>query len=483
MAISFSDEELKTTSKVILFTPIEIASLNDQKANALLGQADMLKKDDANKPFYNNYKNILTKYFDELKNINGESRPAYTDALLEDAAQLKDGNVHYPTTSPVWAGLSPKSVNQNLGLPVTNLTDFEIQRLTNTTTSISQLKSGFTDGTTSTTSTAAYSGGTSLSVTGGTFVANQRIVVFAGGRSALLKVTAVTVIPPVPPATGSTNLTVTVLAAPAATISTGATVRNYFSGFTNTERESGTSSLPEVQAYYQNNILAEVTAWKGFLNAQLSALNANDAVGTEATQNSTAKSNVQNALSAISAWESAPATGAGTGKYGNTVLAPLENKVTDRTSQAPARATEINSSLGALAQSPDGSFTGSGNIYKLFQWIDLRISKSSGTLFSYYNFNLITGFIDDKILKANTKKAEYDQFMIVKKIVAEPNGSNTIKLDNATGLSLGNAVKIMDDVLPITNATVSGISGQFVTLSVPISGYALDKFARLVKLL
>lgn len=477
MSITFTDEQLKTVSKIVLSTPTEITALGEQKVSVLVGKADALSKDNANKIFYQNYKTIIEAYYDEIKNINGTTYVKYLDSYLEDSAQQKEGNVHYPS-SPVWMGFSPKSVNANMGLPTTVNADRETVRLTNIPVAISQLKTGFTDGAQTSTSTAIYTVGNTYietAITG--YVVGKRIVVTDNTRSMLATITGTATTP-------TARLLITVNVAPSANISSGASIKAFHPGFTNTERETGTTIYPEILSYWRGLIDPEVTALKAFLNSELTALNANIAVGSESTQVNTAKTKVNSAISTITTWQGKPVTGVGTSRYGDTSLSPLSTMVTTRTSESTARATEITTALGSVTQSSDGSYSGTNNWYKFFQWIDFRISKSTGTLFSYYNFDLIIRFIDDKILKANQKKTEYDSYMIVKKIVLAPDGTNVIKVEETTSLSVGNTVKVCDDSdLAITTATISGISGQLITLSVPISGYALDKSARLIRLI
>jgi len=477
MSISFSDDDLRATSKIILSTPAEITSLNDQKANVLLGKADALTKDNANKTFYQNYKTIIEAYFDEIKNISGITYTKYQDSYLDDSAKVASGNIHYPS-SPIWVNFSPKSVNANVGLPTTNASDHEDYRLAQLPIAISQLKTGFTDGAQSSTSTASYAiGGTFIEVPITGFVIGNRISVTDGSRSMLATITGTA-------STPTPRLLITVQVAPSATINSGATVRNFHSGFTNTQRESGVTTYPEIFTYWKGLIDGHVTNWNTFLGAQLTALNLNVAVGSEATDIASAITKVNSALSVISTWQSAPSTGTGVGRYGDATLSPLESKISARLTEATAREAAIVTALGSVAQNADGTFSGTNNFYKFFQWIDFRISKSVGTLFSYYNFDMIIKFIDDKIVKANAKKAEYDSYMIVKKIVVTPDGTNVIKVEDTVGLSLTNIVKILDDTTtPITTATIIGISGQFITLSSPISGYVLDQSARLVRLL
>lgn len=477
MSISFTDDDLRTTSKIILSTPAEITSLEDQKVNVLSGKADALVKDNANKTFYQNYKTIIEAYFDEVKNISGITYSKYLDSYLTDSAQQVNGNIHYPS-SPIWINFSPKSVNANVGLPTTTGSDHEDYRIVQLPIAISQLKTGFSDGAQSSVSTASYvvnQAYIEVVITG--FTIGNRISVTDGTRSMLATITGTA-------STPTPRLLITVVVPPLANINSGATIKNSHSGFTNTQRETGVTTYPEIFTYWKGIVDGHVTAWKAFLNSQLTALNLNTAVGTEATAISSAITKVQGAIGSITTWQSAPSTGVGTGRYGDTVFAPLQTRVSTRLTETTAREGAITSALGAITQNADGTFSGTNNFYKFFQWIDFRISKSVGSLFAYYNFDMIIKFIDDKILKANAKKAEYDSYMIVKKIVTTPDGTNIIKVENTTSLSSTNIVKICDDTATaITTATIISINGQFITLSSPISGYVLDQSARLVRLL
>ena len=477
MSITFTDVELRTTSKIILSTPIEIASLNAQKVNVLVGKADALLKDNANIPFYENYKSILEAYYDESVGLNGTTYTKYLDSQLEDAARLKEGNVHYPT-SPAWIRMSPKTNDANVGLPTSINPVNELADMPIITTSISQLVSGFNDGPTTSVTTAIYPIAQTYieTLTAGYMVGN-RIVVSDGVHSMLAVITGTALLP-------TPRLLITVTTPPTLALGIGAVIAENFSGFTNAERESGISAYPEIYSGLTALIDANVIPWKTSLESELVALNLNTDIGTQATEIATAKVNVQDAIDIITTWQAAPATGVGVGRFGDTVLTPLENKIASRPAEVSGRIAEITTAIGTLSQDVEGAFTGTGNVFSFFKWIDFRISKSSGTLFSYYNFDLIITFIDDKIVKANSKSSEYALYMVVKKLSLAPDGTNTIKVTDTTGLAISDTVKIMDDtLLAITTATISGISGQFVTLSVPISGYALDKYARLVKLL
>jgi len=488
MSINFNDTDLRTASGVVLDTPQELAQTIANKAAAILGKADALVKDEANKLFYQNVLTIVEKYHDELKALNGSQRASYLDADLQSGGALAGGNTHFPI-SPIWVKFPPKIVASQNGGPITTLTDHEIFRLGELTSTIALMKTGYTDGAASATLSAAYSGGTSLQILSGSFSLNDRLTLSGGGFSALLKVTAVVVTPattPVPPALptpGFTTITVTVLAAPLGAIPIGGSVKNFFTGFTNTQRESGVSTHAEVFAYFKTLIVAEKDAISPFIASQKTALLSNDAIGAEAAAITTARNNVDSAKNLITAWDALALTGAGS-KYGNTGIANLETMTTNRNAQAPARATAINTYLGSVVQDAEGAITGSGQYFTLGTWINLRINKSAGTLRIWYDYDQIITFIDASVAITAARKAEYDAYMLVKQITSNPNNTAVIGASDVTGLSPLDSIKIIDKATPSMVGIIQSIVGNIVTLNVPIpSTYTVANTARLIKLL
>lgn len=483
MSISFTDPQLKTVSKVILDTPQELAQTIANKDNAIIGKADALKKDEANEVFFDAVLSTVDQYQKELRAINGSNRALYQEADLNNGGKLAPGNPHFTED---WILFPPKLTSAMNGSPVVNEASHEIMRLGELNEAIQILKTGFADGAVSTTLDSSYNGGPTIDVVSGSFNLGDRIIIFGGGFSALAEVTGVTVIPPdpgPPPTTGSTSITLTVLAAPGGSIPMGGTVQNFFAGFNNTQRESWVvSPFNEVFLYLRTKVVEEKDFVKGFLNDQLAALNLNGAVGAEATANNTAKADVQTSLNLITTWENLADTGAGS-KFGDTGISNLDTVMTSRSAQAPARATAIVDSLGSSVQAPDGSFSGSGQYATLATWIDLRINKSAGTLRVFYDFDQIIAFIDQSIAVVQKRKDEYDQYMLVKRIVSNPNDTAIIGLEDVTGLAISDSVKIIDDsVLPSLNATIVNITGNIVTLNVSVpSTYTTAQSVRLIK--
>jgi hypothetical protein len=483
MSISFSDAQLKTVSKVILDTPQEVAQAIANKDFAIIGKADALKKDDANAVFYDNSVGIIDQYQKELRAINGSQRTLYPDSALQTGGALAAGNPHFTED---WVKFNPKLIDSMNGLPITSESDHENFRRPRLSDAISKLKTGWT-GSANTTLNAAYNGGTTINiVAASSFAVGDLVIVQGASNSALAIVNSIDTVPASPgppPVSASTNLIVTVLASPSASIPTGATVRNFFGGFTNVQRESwSVGGLNEVFTYYRNLITTEKNFLKSFLDNQKTALASNGAVGAEATERNTATANVQAALDSIATWEGLADTGAGS-KYGDTGILNLETVITNRNTQAPARATSIVTFLGSVSQNPDGTFTGTNNYSTLATWIDLRINKSAGSLRVFYDFDQIIAFIEQTVQMALKKKNEYDQYMIVKRIVSNPNDTAVVGLENVTDLSVGNAIQVLDDsALPVINANILNIVGNIVTLSqiVP-STYTTQNAVRLIK--
>lgn len=480
MSLVFTDPQLRTVSGQILSLPQDIATFTQQKADLVAAKAEALTQDQANEVFSNNFRDIISAYHNELKNKNGSSRTLYDVVNIDLAAKRDPANVHYPS-SPIWINIKPKIHPSNSGSPIVGFTPYEQQRLAPVTAQITLLKTGFADGVTDSTTGAAYVNGVDLGVNG-TFLAGQRVVVDNLGVSLLALI--VTVKPP----TGAwtADLELTILAPPAGSLPMGSRIRNFHNGFSNAERE-GTAIpyAPEVLAYWESELDARVQEWEDTIVPQLSALALLNVTGAELTQKTTELNSLNAAKSAIDAWQAAPATGAGVGRYGDTALTPIESNIAARTAAIPTRVTEIGTNLGALSQLGNGDYSGSGHYLKLFEWVDLRAGIADGSLFKYYQADLGISFVDQKIVKANSKKTEYEAQMLVKLFTEDADGTAFIKVSDTTGLSISNSVKVVDDSgLTIITTTIIGISGLTVELAITVPNtFTVANRARLVKLL
>lgn len=475
-----NDANLLSASSAILQTPINIATLAQQKVEAIAGKASALVEDDTNKIFYDNEKSYLKAYFDEEKFINGVVHTEYSDTDLDNSGRLAPGNLHYP--APAWVKFPPKVISSNTGAPISSVADFESVRLTSSQGSIAFLKTGFSDGVITETLVNPHVVGGTID-TANSFVIGNRLVINDGVNTVYGTVTGIVLIPPVTipvPAPAYYEHTLTFVLDASLTIS--GVANNFHPGWTDLDRKE----LPTpIDVDFMNSVKAscdaEILALKGFLDNELIALNSNASTGTEATEILAAKTAVQNTINSIVAWQLLPSTTV-TSRFGDTNLNNLSADFTTRSGLLSTRVSQITAAIGALSQDGEGAFTGTGHFLSLFKWIDLRINITYGSLRNFYNWDLIISFIDSKILGENNKKTEYEKIMVVKRIVSEITGNDELTLTDVTDLSISDAVKILDEDSPSLAVTILNITGNVVQLSsnIPVS-YTVDKQARLIK--
>jgi hypothetical protein len=116
----------------------------------------------------------------------------------------------------------------------------------------------------------------------------------------------------------------------------------------------------------------------------------------------------------------------------------------------------------------------------------LRAGKTGGSLFGFYNTDLIITFLQQKIVMTQNKIAEFDASIIVKDFAADATGTDTVQVTGITGLSVSDTVKVVtNDVAdPVLTLQIIGITGMNVQLSGIVSAaYTVSKLARLVKVL
>ncbi|GAB1376901.1 hypothetical protein MASR1M48_17530 [Lactococcus petauri] len=500
MALIFTDEQLKKITNDIIGLPVVIQSHIDDKADLLTQQADLLKEDNANKIYSDNYIGIIQAYHDELQNINGVNRSEYAESYIQDGPKKLNG--HFPPSSPNYI---PILLPQNNGNPIVNLPDYETLKLAEVKSFMTLLKTGFTDGALEDTLSEPYVIGQPVILTVGGFSNGQRVVIDQGGQSLIAIVVSAGAtsgtcsIPehlteaaclaalPTPgiwtPASGAESLTLNVLSDPNVVLGTGARIRNYHAGFTNSERE-GTSSpyAPQVLTYWGSQLDAKVALWKVFVQAIQTALNSNDATGAEATEKATYLQLATDTLASINSFQAAPLTGLGVGRYGDTVMGGLEVYVDQRIADLPTRAANIVTYLGSVSQAGDFIYSGNGQYFNLWKWVDLRINVAGGSLSRYLQVGEGVAFFDNAIATAQNQKTEYDATFIVKQFNGNGDGTKFVTLLDVTGLSVSDAVSLMDNDSLVYARTIVDIQGNVVELDTAIGVNLLTtKLARLVK--
>lgn len=484
----FTDAQLKKISSDVLAIPQFIVDQTNAKNELISSRDDLLDTDGNNALFYNETRDdIIQKYWDEMNALDGTTHTAYSTTNLTNTASAPTNSVHYPT-SPVWANLQPKMDNatgglNTKGLPTGSSGNAEKTEIDEVQVQINLLENGFSDGTTNTSPTTAPSATTFEIASGHDLAISDDIVVVEGSANFLANISNVQVDIPV---AGTDTITYSITAGSHSGMTTSANVRNSHPGFSDTERTGGGSpDAPAVMAYWKGLIDPKVNDWEAVLNTQLTALNNNNAKGADATNNATTISNVNTALTAISTWEG---TAAST-RYGDTATDPLEtimvNRETATTGEIDARIAEIDTALGDVTQAGDGSVTGSGYYLSLFNWIDVRINLGNGSLLKYHRVDDTLPIFDQEIANANYRKQEYEKEMTVKTITQDAtNTDTTVVVDDVSGLSISDSVRVFDDDSSVLTRTINDIQGLNVILNSALGeSLSISKLARLVKLL
>ncbi|MEE8150653.1 MAG: hypothetical protein V3T43_02915 [Nitrosomonadaceae bacterium] len=476
MALIFTDEQTKTITKDIIGLPAVITSLENDKSDQELVETNLEETDSQNKVFTDNYIGILDQYYLEKLEINGVIHTSYNEQFMLDAPlKLND---HFQT-DPIWVNYPPQVLPENNGDPENSNSVTEITEIVTSQNAISELKNGYNDGALDDLSSIIAAGG-QVEVDVGGFLIGDRIIIDNAGNDLIGLVTDNTGTP----VTGAELLDYTILEGSETGLSVGSRVRNFHPGFSNAERENtSTPDAPNAMQFFKDNVDTEIASLELFILPQQTALTANDATGAEATEIAAALVNVNDALSDISTWESAPDGGAGVGRFGDTVFTPLEARLVTRGTQAPARIVEIDAALGVVTQAPgDGAFSGNGNFKRLFDFVDIRINLAGGSLQRLLRTGENITFFEQQINGAQAQLTEYGNIYLVKTLTVDGDGSEFVTLSDVTGLAIGNTVLLMDNDSIVITRNIDDIQGNTIELDSALGvNLLVDKLARLAK--
>lgn len=476
MSLTFTDEQIKNLTKDILLLPTVIDNPTEgtgliQQRQAIIDVKSNLEITDAqNKVYSDHFISVLQAYHDENLQIRGESRTTYSDATLISAGAGQ--GAHYPQT---WLQMIPMLLPENNGAPVNGSAGpNEESRVNDFNSQIDLLKNGFTDGTLDTTLVTITN--TEFDVTAiGDLAIGQRFIVDDGTQSLFGTVDGIT---------GMTVEYTKIAGVDGSNFGVGDRVQNSHPGFTNAERgHQSAPYAPEFRDYLQGLLDADVDEWETNLNAQKTALMANTDIGTSGAENANAIIQIDLALSAILSWESTPIVNV-TGKYTDSILLLIEDAGSDRTvTDIPARLSEITNSLGSVAQAGDGSFSGSGRYFDLFNWINNRVGKSGGSLFSQNSLELGVTYFDQRIVKAQNQLDQYEDTFAVATLSADSElGQIDFDVNDASEFSVAEEVKVMDNDSVIFTRIIDTILGNNIRLDSGIpSPLTTNLLARIVK--
>ena len=477
MALDFTDEQIRELTGRVLASPALIAAAIADKAKAVQLKQDWKDLDDANEVFTDNFQNIIDRYHQELKHLNGQLRVNYDLNEIQNAGKLSSGNLHFPLT-PIWINFEPKKDPSNDGTPIGVYASTETFLIGEIDTSLDLMKNGFTDGAISATTDTVFVAG-EVEVTPGGFVIGQRVLFVDPGGDYLLG--EITDIDATPPVTGVETLKIDEIASSSSFggIGIGSSAENFHPGYTNGQRETtlGDQYLDGLKLTVDTN----VGNWQIGLLDEKDALENNDPIAPEDAEITAALADVNAALADINTWQAAPITGAGTGRFGDTVLAPLEARTVTRLAELAPRAAQIIAAIGSVTQSGDGAITPVGQYGEMMSNLNLRLNKASGTLRNFYQSDLIIKVFDQTIATLVAQGDRDSAVFDIRVFTANGDGTVVISVDDASGLVGGENGKVMSNDQPVIDVVVVSVLGNDITLDLPISSaYTLSQQARLV---
>lgn len=481
MALIFTESQIQELTGQLLAAEEKKLQALQRKELLTKTKADYLDLDNANAAYTAHILGIIDAYHTEYKYLQGTLRTTPTTANIDDGGRLAPGNIYFPSTPTPWLRFQPKMQLENNGYPESPFTPTEPAASTLVSTAAELLTDGFNDGAGSATSTGGFVG-VNIEVTSiSGFTVGDRVVILSGANYLYGTIDSLGTMP-------SPNMDITLITANAGYggITSGATIENALTAFSNSERESGASPMSRdtLMQAIKASIDTYVTDLETILVAEETALNSNDATGEDATTNQAALGDLSSILTAINTWQAQPSLGVGTSRFGDTYLSPFLSAIAARDSFVTTRAAQVAASLGTLSQAPEGPLTGSGQYLAYGENLNQRLNLVSGTLRQYYASDLAIRAIDDEIALILSLQARDSATFDIRLLTAEPTGSRTVTVDNPSGLTVSNAVRIISNTVQPLVTTITEIVDDKITLADPVPPiYTTQDKARLVRLL
>lgn len=250
------------------------------------------------------------------------------------------------------------------------------------------------------------------------------------------------------------------------------------------------------------NIITEVGNWKTFLQTSLTFIVTTDTNTTRQNQNNVSIADINNSISVINTWLSAPNFDTAHGqttcagfesynpyllqatKFRNDVFNNLKNEITARLSYITTRIGELNTNLGSVTQSlSDGQVTASSGLYgERFSIINLRLNSMSGSLKKLEGLKLGQRAQDESISFNAEALAAYSSVLFATLLSAPSTGNDKIHLKDASSINVGDTVYITANDQPESQFTVVSKTGNLVQLSGTVDPkYRTNNLSRLYK--
>ncbi len=457
-------QQLSEIGKELIGSLDNVKNANDGTAQIQKDREAVFKKYENFKLFYDKFNDTATQYETERRWLDGTTYTSIPYSQIEEAAKRSAGNAHF---SGAWDKFTPQITANINGNPQTNSGSNENIILNDTFPNkgllalLSFLTTGQSSGVANHTLDLAYSPGAStIELVSGTQTVGKYLFISGSGTSALVYVTnAVT-----------TTITITEIIPPTGTIAIGGSVVENIPAFTNTELNHITSTLYQnILTNLTNFVITAVTNWKTAVTNQLTQLNLNTDPD-HTSEITAAKSSANTALTAINTWQALPNTGT-TGldsKFTSNNLANLATAYNARNTFRPTRVSQITGALGSASQDGEGNIGGTGLYSQRFKSISLMINSIDGPFYQYYAKLKLIDVNKQSVQNENGKQELFGTSVKSTALAANGTGSNTVSVRSSSGFSIGNTILVLATSQPDIQATITGISGNNITLSKPV---------------
>jgi hypothetical protein len=509
MSLDFTDAQIKTISQDIIELPKIIdfpfdpqtgeggTGLVQQQENVVLNKDALYTTDQQNKIFSDHWKVVGDSYHLELETLSLNKRTDYSDTDLENGGQSLPP--HYTQSHPE---LVPIVIPTNNGNPIvaSAFPENEVPKLDRMDEIIDKYLNGL-GGVLDDTLDATWTNGQPVNTVNGTaFIVGSIVLMLQGSNVMLARVdgaggsctgetpTGSGVDEATCVANGGTwtsSITLTAIS-PIKTFTSGATIQDYSTAWSNAQRGRQVSLTIQETAIlemFEVEIDLTFTEVKDFIQSVVDILIVNDDTNpTRKTDNQTYLDSQNLKITEFDTWI-VETVNAIDGKYTDSKLPQLQLSFNELRTLNPNRSAQITIMLGSVTDNGGGDVTGDGVYFDLWKFIIIRIAKSGGTLYSWYGMDLAVRHFDTKIQNANSQLEEYGNIFLVKLITADVAlGENEVTVENTTELSETDSIKVFDNETPVFSTTIQTINGNIVTLtqSVP-SEYLIGNLARLVK--
>lgn len=524
MAFTLTSEDRIAMSRRLVKVSNEVEFFNGAKTNTTGDVATLTQTDNMNKVFMDFFNGVAASYEAEKRAMNGTVALTFDESDIIDSAKDLHTSLFFPldpsgtpnnpnlipgtldTDSPP-DGVSNVIIDEiNGGTASTdsyyeqNLINFPPVGAVNSGDGIAQiidiLTTGFTPSSVaSTTLSSSYIAGSgAMVVSSGANIANGDYVIAKGtgtGVAGLFLVKA---------GGGTTNLTVYEIVTPNVNIvvpvfptPNNTIVTNSFSGFSNSDRNTGTTGsdlqnvLTGLTTTGASCMITKVLAWEAKVDDENSAIAGNEEDrSAQTTQLTSATTNNTVTKNVIDVWQALSNTGA-SGKFVDASLNTVDTHLTSRISTVATRLSQITTALGTVTDNTDGTvaYSDATAIYpKRYNSVNYRINRSIGSLKKKLSLGKNSNLLDSMVDVLSTSQADYSGRMLATKLSSNADGTAQIKVEDATGFALDDTIYIASETAPEITGTIRFINGKDIVLSFKVGvEYLLADLARMYKVL